>query len=232
MMGYLEIVRRLERPSFEQVIDFVGYVCSAHSWYKHIPLRPPGAAFFFYLDPNAGCDLILHQAGREEYRERTEQGFHYNAIPTSEYRTRFGHLEHFVKAGTRIMLGDPEGVLSTRNPGPAVLSKEGWVEVPEELLRAGRVEVTGIIHPHCAEYGFGIWVYWLGSARSADLAWLNETFEHAAVERILNICQAPDPHRKLGKEIDRLVEPERNRQKRLMVEAVNCVLEVIYQPSI
>jgi hypothetical protein len=57
MNEYLEIVSQLSLPTVEQTQAFTDYVVGAHSWYKHLPLLPPGAPFTFYLDPNAGRQI-------------------------------------------------------------------------------------------------------------------------------------------------------------------------------
>ena len=52
MDEYRELVASLPLPSTDQTARFVDYVSGAHSWYKHLPLFPPGAPFVFFLDPN------------------------------------------------------------------------------------------------------------------------------------------------------------------------------------
>src|SRR3989442_90660 len=74
MADYMQVVRVLPRPSPEQISSFVAYVAGAHSWYKHLPLTPPGVQFFFFLDPNAGCDLLLGPGGTAKYRQRNLRG--------------------------------------------------------------------------------------------------------------------------------------------------------------
>lgn len=51
---YRRIVSNLPRPSDEQIENFVQFVCTAHSWYKKLPLFPPGVPFRFFVDPAAG----------------------------------------------------------------------------------------------------------------------------------------------------------------------------------
>src|SRR5512139_2782832 len=46
-----------------QIEAFADYVASAHSWYKHLPLQPPGVDFHFYIDPNAGMDHLVDASG-------------------------------------------------------------------------------------------------------------------------------------------------------------------------
>ena len=48
--GYLDVVRRLPAPTVGQTMRFARFVSMAHSWYKHLPIRPK-VPFVFYLDP-------------------------------------------------------------------------------------------------------------------------------------------------------------------------------------
>jgi hypothetical protein len=123
MTDYRAIARRLPRPTSRQLEDFAKHVCRAHSWYKHLPPDLPGVPFAFYLDPNAGCDLMIGPKGATIYRERTESSelFHYSALLTQDYRERFGYLEFATAAGRWILRGDSNGhVLCTRSLGLAV----------------------------------------------------------------------------------------------------------------
>src|SRR5215472_1124014 len=72
---YLGLVRELPSPTPEQRQNFVDYVSTAHSWYKHLPLCLPGTRFYFYVDPSAGCDWITMQDGSHAIAERKKQGF-------------------------------------------------------------------------------------------------------------------------------------------------------------
>ena len=278
MNDYRKVVQGLPRPSAGQVRNFVDYVCQAHSWYKHLPLTLPGILFFFYLDPNAGCDLLLLPRGRAKYRERTEstQRFHYSWQPTAQYRQRFGYLEYFTEAGTTILLGGPEGMLCTRNPRPAIFmgisearrtlaslltrlravfsrkkieglpeevrtgrsvlksfgpvseyfSEEGWAAVPQEILRRGSVELTGAIHSLSSDVN--LWRFRLSEA-GKEQHWPEETGGASTFEKIKALCEnTPENARE---ELDRLLEPERQRQKRLMEQAIGTVLRVIYEDA-
>ena len=61
---YNELLSNTPSPSEQQIENFIEYVFNAHSWYKHIPLFPPGVDFCFYLDPNAGRDIIRYKNGK------------------------------------------------------------------------------------------------------------------------------------------------------------------------
>src|SRR6478735_1162875 len=56
--GYVEMVHDLPLPTDAQKQNFAVYVAHAHSWYKHLPAFPPGAAFYFFLNEYAGCNRV------------------------------------------------------------------------------------------------------------------------------------------------------------------------------
>lgn len=289
MSEYTEIARNLPRPSPEQVNDFVEYVAEAHSWYKHLPPTPPGIPFYFFVDPNVGCDLVV-EMGKATYFERERRGFHYADLPTTEYRRRFGHLQYSTNVGTSILVPlRSRGVLvvsSTRSPAatsagipirkgftawlrslissrsarwsaeaevlagalkaaeggqvPAIQSAEkARITVPNEILETGRVELTSIIHPLAST----VWVWrWLSSVESIVSTWPPETGGPETVHEIFRLLRdnpdleshkytiGPNGNTMFGfdQEIHRLVEPERRRLKRLMEEAIQRVLRLVY----
>ena len=148
---YLAEVRQLPRPTAEQIDRFVEYVSAAHSWYKHLPLVPPGVPFFFFLDPNAGRDWVLTDTGGA-FRDRTSdtpphERFHYTWQPTAEYRERFGHLQYFTNAGTSFLLPVRDGVLDTSQLACIRTSDGQWLELPESVRDVGAVPLTAVIHP-------------------------------------------------------------------------------------
>lgn len=100
------LVASLPRPSGQQIDNFVEFVSEAHSWYKHLPLLPPGVPFRFFIDPTSGFDRVVGAGGRVRQVERTEQSqkFHYTWMTTADYRTRFGHLAYDAQAGMRMVM--------------------------------------------------------------------------------------------------------------------------------
>jgi len=157
-ISYVDSVANLPRPTVQQVAEFVEYVATAHSWYKHLPLLPPGLPFEFYLDPNAGREWIVN-GSRSRFRERVadapaRERFHYTWQPTSDYVARFGYLTYFADAGTSFRVPMKDGVLSTAS-APRIqvenrrwmVVKRSWITVPEDVRREGTVYLTGVIHP-------------------------------------------------------------------------------------
>jgi hypothetical protein len=106
---YRAIVGQLPPPSHDQIEAFADYVSAAKSWYKHLPLWPPGEPFLFYIDPHVGLDCIVDASGGATYLPRTEETppshrFHYTWMTTEEYRSRYGWLAFSSNAGTQLMI--------------------------------------------------------------------------------------------------------------------------------
>jgi len=283
MTDYRKIARTLPLPSTEEVRAFVDFVAGAHSWYKHLPLLPPGWPFYFFLDPNAGRDLVVEGA-RTRYRDRKELGFHYSDIPTAEYHQRFGYLQYSAGAGTSFVVPRAKDVLlvsSNRSPvqvptyarmwsrlaervstltgfrpkgvpadvsalSRAVESREQQapviqsgaqeqISVPREFLEAGCVELTGIIHPLAST--FWVWGAKAQEVQSASSRWPAETGGAKTALQILH-CLKDKPEVQNGSEdkpigfhpvIHALVDPERQRLKKLMEDAIYRVVYLVYR---
>ena len=45
---YKQLAEALELPTIQQMKQFADFVCTAHSWYKHLPLLAPGRPFIFF----------------------------------------------------------------------------------------------------------------------------------------------------------------------------------------
>jgi hypothetical protein len=97
MDTYQELISQIVLPTHEQTMRFVDYVINAHSWYKHLPLFPPGATFLFYFDPNAGRKLESYEGKwLMSDIEDEKECWHYNMMLTSEYREKFGCWNYWV----------------------------------------------------------------------------------------------------------------------------------------
>lgn len=199
LAGYRETLSRVERPTNEQMLAFAEYVASAHSWYKHLPLIPPGDPFVFYLDPQAGMDLVVLEDGRIDYLERREgdDHMHYNWRPTSTYRRSFGHLAYATESGTMILQSislhaadgtKTEGMIGEKSLNPVVyVPDRGHYTVPSEVVDSGTVELTGVIHsgaihPHFWEFDL------LHRQNEAEPYWPKESGGAEALDKILMLC--------------------------------------------
>jgi hypothetical protein len=106
LSDYRGYVRRLPRPSEEQIEDYVQFVSGAHSWYKHLPLLPPGEPFRFFVDPLSGFDRVIQRDGSVIHHERTDTSlqFHYTWMTTKEYRRRFAYLAYTQDAAPEFLI--------------------------------------------------------------------------------------------------------------------------------
>lgn len=86
----------ISKPSGEQVSRFTDHVFGAHSWYKHLPLTPPGRSFHFFLTNFAGYNWVEKAGVVTALPRRKRDCWHYAQVPTAEYMARFGHLSYSV----------------------------------------------------------------------------------------------------------------------------------------
>jgi hypothetical protein len=112
MDDYLKLVSGLPLPTVEQTQAFADHVSRAHSWYKHLPVIPPGHAFLFFLDPQAGRSVQEYgEAGSpvrlasvpkgvhrshttiKDIKDQSQCG-HYSMKPTCDYLAQFGHWNY------------------------------------------------------------------------------------------------------------------------------------------
>ena len=238
MEAYRETAGALPRPSKKQIAGFVEFVSSAHSWYKHLPLVPPGTPFHFFLNPHVACDMSMRPTGEIEYRKRRKQGFHYSEWPTSEYLTKCGYLDYRCLEGVGTVVKPLKRRPIARNILAQIRAATDLetrrAEMPPEILLAGTVSLTGIIH-RCACMS-NLWRWRSRQEHLEKSDWPSETGGRAMLARILDVAHRPDQDDSDGNEpassqIDALIEPERQRLKRLMRDAVERVLELVYRPD-
>src|SRR5262249_62413076 len=87
----------LPLPTREQTARFGDHVIGAHSWYKRVPGMHHESSLTFFLDPDAGKQLV--RRGEVETVEEIvdeSEGWHYSMMPTAEYLARFGHWGYWV----------------------------------------------------------------------------------------------------------------------------------------
>lgn len=160
LADYRALWRNVPRPTATQIQEFALFVAGAHSWYKHLPMFPPGGQFCFYLDPAAGMDYVV--CADKEYvflpRHDDDRGLHYSWMPTKVYRQRFGSLSYSCPHGStvyrnvhRMVEGqDPVPGVRGENPdgtGPIIcLNELGYLKLPPEVINAGTVWITGAVH--------------------------------------------------------------------------------------
>jgi hypothetical protein len=206
---YVDLIAEVPLPTKRQKENFVAYLSHAHSWYKKLPPCPPGTPFYFFIDKYAGCDLAPREDGRVVLVERTEQGHHYAALPTDQYRTRFGYLNFNCGGSTDVVRKGKWLVM----PIAAVPGDDGQLYgLPAEILEAGVARLTAMIHTATCPS------YWHEGFRRTRLTppWYVEGFHVSNPELLF-----ADPV------LYELLGPERTRQYGEMIKAMDRVCEVI-----
>ena len=123
---YVRVIRQLPRPTLAQTERFARFVSGAHSWYKHLSIRPK-APFVFYLDPGAGMNLVRTPTGETALLDITDEStrFHYTWQKTEDYRRRFGYWTYHAAYGTSFLFAGEGGMVSTAGAGLRVLTELG-----------------------------------------------------------------------------------------------------------
>jgi len=112
--------------------------------------------------------------------ERVKRGFHYSAIPTTEYRRRFGFLAFSCGAGTTVRLLGGDSVVLPRDKTARVPGDDARVRgLPTEILQVGMLRLTGLIHTIAAAQ-----LWWDGLER-----WPEELGGRAVLEKIHACCR-------------------------------------------
>ena len=236
---YAVIARELEPPSDDQVDDFAAFVAEAHSWYKHLPLCPPGIPFRFFVNPFAGHDRIVTPDGKVSHRPRTDstERFHYTWMTTADYRRRFASLDYEAKAGATFVLLGQDGSRVYEHDSPILFSADGQpFLVPAPVLAAGRVEITGVVHPLTSRSWFARRI--TGHPHSASWHWPEETGGDRVLALILARCEAimagaqsperPDLPVGCDPVLEELMAPERQRLRQAMASAIRNMRALVY----
>lgn len=251
---YRALTYHLTRPTRAQLEAFALHVSQAHSWYKKLPIAPPGRGFCFYIDPCAGMDIVQRAAGRYEVQWRERNGFHYNQLPTAEHRQRFGYLA-FCSGGIEVVpeaLKDVEGLRLPAGNAAVIYdpAMRGFRALPVEVLRAGVARFSSVVHDHIQKSGFlGGYVFTntdLFGDQHADQQrppyWPEESGGLAMLgrmrERLLELRRIDEEEVSLPWEqrrnsykedpvIGELLAPERRRQHLGMIGAAERVMRLI-----
>lgn len=151
--AYRRLISVTTPPTESQIEAFADYVAAAHSWYKHLPMQPPGVVFYFYIDLNAGMDHLVHASGEVTVRARTPdtEPFHYSWMTTADYRERFGCLAFSCAAGSSVFGTDQvckDTVLVDSNSLNPVLQvdRDSAMRPPKQILDTGACSVTAFVH--------------------------------------------------------------------------------------
>lgn len=224
------MVAVLPRPSDEQIDDYVQFVCNAHSWYKHLPLLPPGVPFRFFIDPNSGCDRVVRAGGHVTYEERTEHSarFHYTWMTTSKYRDRFAHLAYDTDAAPEFALVSA-GEAREYAAGPIFATKGVAYRIPVEVAEAGSVLLTAIVHSLTPR----VWVWQHFLPPEQFRRWPSDTGGEKTLAEILGVCEREARQNdrlkdEICEDLVRLLEPERKRLQHEMGKAIRRMVQLVY----
>ena len=239
---YVDLLSGVPLPTQQQKQNFVEYVSHAHSWYKHLPLYPPGAPFYFFIDKYAGCDRLVSRDGTAILRERTEGGFHSN-YPTAKYLDFFGHLAYSCGFGTKVIPLSKGPMVIPRDDLSAVPGDDARMyRLPSEIIEAGVTRLTAVIHTHSAFNP--LWLKYVPKDPQ-EIEWPEESGGRLALEKILsrsekvlldpramellriNLLPATRGLRTVDAILYELHSPERTRQYGEMMRAIDKVCEVI-----
>lgn len=237
--AYRELFAGTTRPGSGQVDDFVTFVAGKHSWYKHLPLTPPGSLFTFFLDPCAGTQWVTDADGVEGPADIVDMStmFHYSMMPTQQYRQRFGLLNVSCGAAPSFSLHSADSSSEFRS-SPSIWSEGRSHAIPAAVLMAGRLRLTGVIH----DIADNVWLWrrylstdWEGDTPHRDLIaelhWPEETGGRATLEGIVEAVFSDDAKDEARDRMRALIEPERRRLRGEMRKCVERMLDVIFGPA-
>ncbi len=234
---YVDLVSDVPLPTHQQKENFIEYVSRAHSWYKHLPVYPPGVPFYFFIDKYAGCDRLVSEDGTAILQERTERP--HSAYPTAEHRDRFGYLVFSCGFGTKVILMSKGPMVIPHDDLAAVPGNDGRLyRLPPEVIDAGLAQLTAVIHLHSAFNP--LWFQHMPKD-SRQIDWPEESGGRLALEKLIERADtierkgwpAMEPVRISGglKTVDavlnELLSPERTRQYGEMMKAIDRVCELI-----
>jgi hypothetical protein len=245
---YRHLLRDMPAPAQERLEEFARFVSTAHSWYKHLPIWPPGVPMRFFLDPCAGMDRVVDRRGRVRYEYRHRPGFHYSSLKTAEYRDRFGTAAFARGAGTGTLVSFERSNRSRIVPNddePLVFDRDRkeLVALPEEVVEAGTAFVSGAVHP-CADLVILVHVHVAGQRgldwrSSWPTDWPEESGGVVTLTKLFDRVEAlvADPRLQddggAGSEcgadrvVYELLTKERTRQQRGIVRALERVVAIL-----
>lgn len=234
---YRHLCRQLPTPTAEHMSNFAEFVSEAHSWYKHLPLRPPGVAVRLFLDPSAGMQRTMDESGEVGVEERLKTGFHYSWIPTKEYRDRFGYLAFSLQGAPTAADASNSANIKVSSDDEPVIYDPGshrLVDLPSEIVLAGTAHINAFVHRGASQqllrfYQWPEAVVWpeeSGGEETAEKIRARVAILGADITRIERL-PADDPRVKgdialqfMDYPLYELTVPERERQLRGMVEAM------------
>jgi hypothetical protein len=108
------------------------------------------------------------------------------------------------------------------------MTPEGYKDLPPEIVEAGRVPLTGIVHPLTPRVF--VWELFLPECESR--LWPEETGGATTLARIKEICVRVRMNKQrdsdIVPELARVLKPEKRRLQQRMHQAITAMLDVVY----
>ena len=137
MPGVIQTLNGIPIPSDWQTTRFAEFFIQAHSWYKKLPILPPGEQVVFYLSPAAG---MYWEPSQGQYLEVTESNrMTPGAYTTEQWREYFGHWAYSMRVDRRETVMIQADQYGTRTA------------LPQPLVAECSCDVTAFIHPRASE---------------------------------------------------------------------------------
>lgn len=150
-------------------------------------------------------------------------------MTTNKYHARFGHLAYEAEAGTSFQILSDSEVLDYSEL-PIVYTETASYRIPSEVYKAGTVELTAAIHSSASSWLKAI----TDSRKYGEGLFLSAQIDHGADDEITLHCRravAEDTgfSNEIRKELDELLETERQRLQQQMTEAINRMIQLVYE---
>jgi hypothetical protein len=250
---YVDLVADLPLPTQEQKENFVDYVSHVQSWYKGISPYPPGIPVHFFLDRHAGCD----QNGAPVVTPRSQRGVRTDVYRTAfgylKHSTdRKNNIRFFIPSSQGLPSWPPSRVAPQfLQPSERIARTAAdhtlVYGLPEEIFDSGEARLTGAVHTLSAA---NPWV-WEEDRRPDRMDWPKESGGRDTLELIVSRCRylrepgaeceyvqcewrpykgypSSESHRGLADRVlYELLAPERRRQHREMLAAIDRVCAII-----
>lgn len=134
-------LKSLPAPTSEQTARFADHVADNHSWYKHLPLFPPGTSFVVFPNLHAGRGVKM-EGDRFEVHDIKQGDYfdHHSRLPTAEYLAQFGHWDYWVDDNPRVF---------DLQSGPWLFSADGSHRelLPDDFKRQWSCRLTAFLKP-------------------------------------------------------------------------------------
>jgi len=137
--SYIDLVKKLPKPTSEQIDNFIDMFTYDHSWYKKLP-KDRIHDFLFYLNPNAGRT-------RQDIRKfDLSNGLYYwdfmdieNDFNASKYQNKYGYLTYFVNQHPDIKFERDSQPFIELN---FTLDSRIIVQIPNDILKKCTIKLS------------------------------------------------------------------------------------------